>query len=346
MRKAVQMHEVTGMTVDRPEFAKSMTAQPDVAPARLDSCRLAAPDGESHGTTLAFRARESFCHVDMPGGVGHVAEWGGVRARLMTMGRSAACEWEFMLPSLVIMASLDGDTSGCEWSDGGHMRRLARLPPHAVVLNPPDHYLCVRRRMPAGARLLLLIINPEDLEGAADDMAPAQVRFRQQVDLNDPFLHRLLQTIAEEMEMPGPGGRLYRHTLTLLLVTQLMRCASNLATPAKPTFAKGGLPSWRLKRALDMLEGRVAQGASLAELAQHVGLHPTSFCRAFKQSTGVSPHRYLLERRVARAKEMMADHAVTLTQIALDCGFCSSSQFSVIFRRLTGISPSMYRRSL
>jgi AraC family transcriptional regulator len=85
---------------------------------------------------------------------------------------------------------------------------------------------------------------------------------------------------------------------------------------------------------------------SLAELASHVGLHPTSLCRAFKQSTGISPHRYLLERRVARAKEMMADQRLTLTQIALDCGFSTSSQFSVVFRRITGLAPSVYRRSL
>lgn len=333
------------MAMELPKVA--ITAQRAAAArTRFDARHLTFPRGESDRPKLALRPKEALCHVDMPGAASRVAEWDGVRARLLTMERGAGCEWEFMLPSLVIMTYLDGGTTGCEWSDGGHMRKIAGLPPHAVVFNPADRYLRVRRRMQGRARLLLLTVNLNALERLADDLAPAQVQFRQQVDLNDPLLHRILQTMAEEIETPGPGGRLYGETLTLLLVTQLVRCASNLAHPAKPTYTKGGLPSWRLKRALEMLEGSLAEGPSLAQLAQHVGLHPTSFCRAFKQSTGVSPHRYLLERRVARAKEMMADHTMTLTQIALDCGFSSSSQFSIIFRRITGVSPSMYRRSL
>lgn len=295
---------------------------------------------------LALRAKEAVCRVNMPGAASHVAEWDGVRARLLTMARGGTCEWEFRLPSLVIMTQPDGGTTGCEWTDGGEMHKVVGLPPHSVLVNPADRYLCIRRRMQAGARLLLLTINPNELERPRDDVAPPHVQFRQRVDLIDPFLHRILQAVAEDIETPGPGDRVYRHTLSLLLVTRLVRCASNLSQPPKPAYTKGGLPSWRLKRALEMLDGGIADAPSLAELARHVSLHPTSFCRAFKQSTGVSPHRYLLERRVAHAKEMMADHKMTLTQIALDCGFSSSSQFSVIFRRVTGLSPSTYRRSL
>jgi AraC family transcriptional regulator len=87
-------------------------------------------------------------------------------------------------------------------------------------------------------------------------------------------------------------------------------------------------------------------GMTGTELAQLLRLHPTSFCRAFKQSVGVSPHRYLLAHRVNRAKEMMKDHKRSLTQIALDCGFSDSSRFSVVFRRITGVAPREYRRSL
>jgi len=63
-------------------------------------------------------------------------------------------------------------------------------------------------------------------------------------------------------------------------------------------------------------------------------------------STGLSPHRYLLAHRIDRAKEMMNDHERSLTQIALDCGFSGSSQFSVVFKRIVGVSPRQYRRSL
>jgi AraC family transcriptional regulator len=60
----------------------------------------------------------------------------------------------------------------------------------------------------------------------------------------------------------------------------------------------------------------------------------------------MSPHRYLLVHRINRAKEMIKDQKLTLTQIALECGFGGSSQFSVVFKRIAGVSPSEYRRAL
>ena len=118
--------------------------------------------------------------------------------------------------------------------------------------------------------------------------------------------------------------------------------AADVPTP----YRKGGLASWRLKRALELLEGDLGAPPTLAELARHLGLRPTSFCRAFKQSTGLSPHQYLLSHRINCAKQMMRDQERSLTAIALDCGFSSSSQFSVAFRRMVGTSPREFRRSL
>jgi AraC family transcriptional regulator len=119
-----------------------------------------------------------------------------------------------------------------------------------------------------------------------------------------------------------------------------------LAEPNKTTYSKGGLPNWRLKRPVELLEGDPSKTPSLSDVAESIHLHPTTFCRAFKQSTGLSPHRHLLIHRIERAKEMTNDHNRALTQIALDCGFSSSSQLSMVFKRITGVSPRMNRRSL
>jgi len=130
-------------------------------------------------------------------------------------------------------------------------------------------------------------------------------------------------------------------------LNRLFRCASNLAAPPpKHHYAKGGLSNGRLKRALQILEGDPVRTPSLSEISDSVGLHPASFSRAFKQSMGLPPHRYLLVHRINRAKEMMKDESRMLTQIALDCGFSCSSQFTAVFKRFVGISPRAYRRSL
>jgi AraC family transcriptional regulator len=95
-----------------------------------------------------------------------------------------------------------------------------------------------------------------------------------------------------------------------------------------------------------MMEDDLASTPSLSQLAACAGLSQTHFCRAFKQSTGVPPHRYILNRRIAHAKNLMANPALSLTEIALDSGFGSSSQFATMFRRIDGRSPSEFRRSL
>jgi AraC family transcriptional regulator len=173
-----------------------------------------------------------------------------------------------------------------------------------------------------------------------------KVRFQQQIGLDDQGVCQALVAIQQEIETPGLDSVLYVDALLRLLVIRLMRHASSFATPRQPIYAKGGLQNWRLKRALELLEGDLAKAPSLAEVAEPLGLRPASFCRAFKQSMGVSPHHYLLAHRVNSAKEMMRDQKRSLTEISLDCGFSGSSHFSVAFKRIVGVSPREYRRSL
>jgi AraC family transcriptional regulator len=92
---------------------------------------------------------------------------------------------------------------------------------------------------------------------------------------------------------------------------------------------------------------RIARnGPHHPQLAGEVGLSPAHFCTAFKQSAGHSPYRYLLLRKVAYAKQLIKDARLGLTEIALNSGFRSSSQFATIFRRIDGTTPSAFRRSL
>jgi AraC family transcriptional regulator len=94
------------------------------------------------------------------------------------------------------------------------------------------------------------------------------------------------------------------------------------------------------------MEEHVAEDVSLSELAGLVRLSPYHFLRAFKRSFGEPPHRYWTERRIARAKALLADPRHSITEIAFDCGFSGSSQFGAAFPRLTGQKPSSYRRDL
>jgi AraC-like DNA-binding protein len=285
-------------------------------------------------------------YINPPPAAVSILKTEGMHGELLKFQRGDAAEMKFSLASHLIMFLPDGMSGGCEWSNGDHAVKSSCMAPNTVIFNPAQHYLWLRKRTSqASCRVLLLTIAPKGVARlSVEDAAP--IVFDQRVGVDDEDVRRTLSTFLQEIETPGWNSELYVETLLTLLLSQLVRCASNLGKPQQLTYKKGGLAGWRLKRALELLEKDLCEAPSLAELARQLQLHPTSLCRAFKQSMGITPHRYLLLHRVKCAKGMMKDQNRTLTDIAVDCGFNSSSQFSLVFRRLTGSSPREYRRSL
>ena len=322
------------------------------APAdpRIVSARAGATDTEigfnestksRSWASLVFRADPSVQEL-------HSFETINARLDLLRFAKHTSPELEFLGPSHLVIFLPDGISKGCEWSDGHQVRTLTSLAPHAVIFNPAGNYLRVRSAaLKKHCPVLMLTIQPSLMRSRKDlEIDFAAVQFQQKIGLNDEATGQTLVAMKRELEAPGINGVFYIEMLLFLLLTRLMRCASNFAEPSKASYAKGGLPNWRLKRAIELLEVDFPKMPTLTEVAESIGLHPTSFCRGFKESMGVSPHRYMLVHRVNRAKEMMDDRRLSLTEIALDCGFSSSSQFSVVFKRITGMSPRDFRRAL
>lgn len=112
----------------------------------------------------------------------------------------------------------------------------------------------------------------------------------------------------------------------------------------KERVATGGLAPWQVKRLHRFIEEHIAQPISLDDLAQLVKLSVSYFSTAFKASFGTSPHNYIILRRVEFAKQRMLLSDAPLCEIALDCGLADQAHLSRIFRRVTGTTPSAWRR--
>jgi AraC-like DNA-binding protein/quercetin dioxygenase-like cupin family protein len=104
------------------------------------------------------------------------------------------------------------------------------------------------------------------------------------------------------------------------------------------------LVTWRIRKALEILEVDADANQKIADLARKVGLSESGFRERFKAETGFSPHEYMLDRRVAEARRRLQETGDDITRIALDLGFASSQYFATVFRRLVGMSPGEYRR--
>ena len=106
----------------------------------------------------------------------------------------------------------------------------------------------------------------------------------------------------------------------------------------------GALPAWKERRIRALMQSQMAQALSLCRLAAECGLSVRQFTRAFRLSTGLSPHRYLLELRLRRARELLLDPAVRINDIAMACGFADQSHFTRVFGDAQKMSPGAWRR--
>jgi AraC-like DNA-binding protein len=106
----------------------------------------------------------------------------------------------------------------------------------------------------------------------------------------------------------------------------------------------GGLTPRQLQLVKDFIAAKVADNISLSDLTHLVGLSRSQFGRAFKASTGRSPHLWHREQRVSLAKELLSDPHRSLVDVALTTGFSEQSHFNRVFRSLTGSTPGAWRR--
>ena len=109
------------------------------------------------------------------------------------------------------------------------------------------------------------------------------------------------------------------------------------------TQATSALPSCRLRRVTEYIQQNLDRDLRLAELAALVYMSPYHFARLFKCSTGVPPYRFVVRRRIARAREFLATRELSIAQISQMVGFRTPSHFTTVFRRVTGITPRSYR---
>lgn len=111
----------------------------------------------------------------------------------------------------------------------------------------------------------------------------------------------------------------------------------------QPPVHAPSLDAKRLQRVLDFIEARLAGDISLDDLAAEACLSPFHFARLFRDSTGLSPHRYVTDRRIQAAREKLSFNHSSQVEIALDCGFGSQANFIRVFRKATGLTPGQYR---
>jgi AraC family transcriptional regulator len=184
------------------------------------------------------------------------------------------------------------------------------------------------------------LVNGIDMEF---DRRPAgELRIR--TNFQDPAAQQLLKLLFTDLTDGYPAGRLYADHLIHALAYRFLVIGRE-GDPQSTAKQISPLPRHILRRVIERMRN-LDTDLSLQVLAKESGYSRVHFIRMFRAATGYAPHNYLLKLRVDRVRELLVSSTLSLTEIALECGFSSHSHLSRVFRQVLGATPSEYRRSL
>jgi AraC family transcriptional regulator len=269
--------------------------------------------------------------------------WHGMAAEFVQSTSHDTTEYRFDAPVHLLAVYEQGVRRDGETFVEGSPRSTLRDRTRKLTFVPADHEYREWQESRTLTNLMYFYVDPATLQ-AHSECDISAISFAPRVLFEDPTLWDTALKLKRLVESPTSENRLYSEALGIVLIHELVRL--NLGMPRVELRALGGLATWQQRIVAAYIDEHLAEQIRLATLAQLVDLSPYHFCRAFKGSFGVPPHRYHTGRRIARAKMLLADSADSVTNIGLTVGFSETSSFTATFRRATGITPTGYRRGL
>jgi AraC family transcriptional regulator len=193
------------------------------------------------------------------------------------------------------------------------------------------------------SRVIYIHIDPAAAPMTAEEHVGARA-LPPRLHFHNPVLWQTVLKLMALVEHGEGGCSVYGAALGVVLAHELVHLSPEAGQDA--IVPRGGLAVWQRRLVAQYLEEHLAEQIPVARLAEFARLSRYHFCRAFRRSFGISPHRYHANRRLERAKSLLATPALSVTEIALDVGFRETSSFTTAFRKLFGRTPTDYRRSL
>jgi AraC family transcriptional regulator len=195
----------------------------------------------------------------------------------------------------------------------------------------------------------VLSLSPKLLHDVTEQLGfdPQQVEIINRFQLRDQHLESLGWALKAEMDCGYPSGPLYLQSLATAVATRLVTCHSTAALLAEKMTEKqnGHLAGYKLRQVLAHIEEHLSHDLTLNELATLAGLSSSHFKTTFRTTIGLPVHQYVIRRRVERAKILLAENKLSLSQVALETGFAHQSHLAYHMRRLLGVSPKAVRNS-
>ncbi len=270
-------------------------------------------------------------------------QWHGMSAEFVQATTRNRIDCRFHSSRHLLAAYEQGVRRGGESAVEGGARSALRAVPRKLTLVPAGHEFLEWHEPRTPMAATYFYFDPAELpiesgESLADMLLTPRLFFE------DATIWSTAAKLRQAIDVPGVPNRLYVEALGVVLIHELARLNRGISRAEAPI--RGGLATWQQRVITAYVEDHLPEQIPLAKLARLVRLSTFHFCRAFKQSFGIPPHRYHTNRRIERAKAMLAERKHSVTEVGLTLGFSETSSFTAVFRKVTGQTPSGYCRNL
>ncbi|MBK5648468.1 MAG: helix-turn-helix transcriptional regulator [Acinetobacter sp.] len=209
----------------------------------------------------------------------------------------------------------------------------------------PSTQVFPRTQLDRETPLLELFLNPNVLRYAASNFDNSEnIELTQQLQVNDPLIEQMGLAMMAEVKIGGASSKLYIESMTTALTVHLLR--RYCSQPSVIKEYTGGLAKYKLRQVVEYINTHLENNLTLAELAAAACTSPNYFASLFKQSMGITPHQYVMQCRIEKAKVLLKQGHLTLVEVSQQVGFQNQSHFTRVFKLHTNITPKVFKNSL
>src|SRR5260370_30283964 len=247
-----------------------------------------------------------------------------------------------------VIAVTVGHSTTWEFKKEGRFQRFFKAR-GAIGFYPSHQPFSCRAKVESGvfADALFVALNPVLVRRVAEglELDLDRIELIEQRRSTDPTLHHIAMALRAGVQTGAALDRMYGEALSTALAVHLLREYG--AAVLGPKRRYGGLPREKLVRAVEYIQDQLDTDLTLSGIAQAVSMSPYHFMRLFKESTGQSPHQYVLESRVRKAKELLTTGKFTISEAAYRVGFVDQRHLTRHLKRIFGLPPKrlLNRRS-
>jgi AraC-like DNA-binding protein len=271
------------------------------------------------------------------------ATWDGMAAEIVQVTRREKTEYRFRAPRHLLVVHEQGVRRDGDTFVEGLPRSALRDFKRKLTFVPAGHEYHEWQEPRSLTRVVYFYFDPAKMP-THPETGVANTALAPRLFFEDATLWDTALKLTRLIESAGSDNRLYFEALGTVLAHELVRLNAGARRIEAPV--RGGLAAWQQRIVTAYIEEHLAEQIPLATLARLARLSPYYFCRAFKQSLGLPPHRYHNKLRIERAKMLLAKPEPSVTSIGLTVGFSETSSFTAAFRKATGVTPTAYHRGL